>query len=640
MPGTILTRHATIEALKHCMRHRLYRALLSTVIIATSGYHALAFSDSLRCGREYEITARGSRELYGIDSLQQLVVTPTPFAHEPADIVRSRLSARFDVAIPSRIPDVATDETRTARLTSYDVATSTINPPDNTMAINRQGLIVCAINSRVMIFDTNGVRRVDRSLDAFFNGTLSTPSLSRFLCDPRVVYDEYARRFIITAMTCEGRSSTSQILLAVSKTENPLDGWWAYDIRPSQLSPNATSLWFDFPQVTTTATDVFITASLFDDSAGYDRSFVLELVKAPLLEGRQPSNVDRTVYLQLPGDPYAMYPVPGRGEASQNRAILISNGIGSSDQSTLTVFEFETSSTAPTRVTRTQVDVPTFRAPGFTPQPSSNILLSCFDQRGASAIMMSNRIHYVYTISGQGGRSAIMYVVLTKVGNMWRRSSSSVITRPAVSLAYPSIAPMQSTSDASDIVLSYTFAGANDNPGIGCVILDSMLRATPEVVVRRGDGPVDFQSLYEYGRWADYTTTVTDVSSSVPGVWTFAPYGNRFRSWNNLLTRVRLSDHTTRVDSDTQHSTAILLEVLSQPIEDDVVTLRYSIANPQRVTVNIISLDGYEYAPIIDGISDAGTSTIQRSISNLPAGVYLATLRTEHTTKACTFVKH
>lgn len=623
------------------MHHRLWRPLLLLALtIAVAGFRATASNDSLKCGIEFEITAIGSRELYGIDSLHQLVMTTTPFAHEPDSAIHSRINAQRDFARRSAIPDVARDESRTPRFTSYDVATSTINPPDNTMAVNTQGLIACAINSRVMIFDTAGVRTVDRSLDAFFNGSLTTPSLSRFLCDPRVVYDVYARRFIITAMTCEGRSSTSQILIAVSKSENPLDGWWAYSLRPSQVSPNATSLWFDYPQLTVTDSDVFISASLFDNAGGYVQALVMQLRKAPLQEGTQPTIADRTAYLQLPGDPYALYPVPNRGDAARDRAVLISNGFGSSDQSTLAVFEFVPSSSAPTRVTRTDVGVPIFRAAGFTPQPSSNILLSCFDQRGASAVVVSNRIHYVYTVSGQGGRSAIMYVVLSKSGTTWRRTSSSIITRSDVSLAYPSIAPLQQASDQPDIVLTYTFAGANDNPGIACMIIDSTLRQSTELILRRGDGPVDFQSLYEYGRWADYSTTVADISSSVPGVWSFAPYGNRSRSWNNLLTRVRLPDQPTSVSTDEPQATSALLTVVAQPIEDDVLTVRYAIDRPQRVTINLVTLDGYEYAPLVDGVSDAGTTTIQRSISNLPAGVYLATLRTEHATKTCTFVKH
>jgi hypothetical protein len=284
----------------------------------------------------------------------------TPFVHEPLDVMEKRRSIQqhgssdvdsmlqaFEVPLPS--------------ITSYDVATSTINPPDNTMAINTQGLLVCIINSRVVVMDTNGLRRADRSLDAFFSGSLSSPPLSRFLCDPRVVFDVFARRFFVTAMTCEGKSTTSQIVLAVSKSENPLDGWWAYQVRPSQLASNAQSVWFDYPQCTTTESALFITANLFDNTGNYVQSFAMELKKQPLLSGMQPSTADLTRYLQLDNDPYSIYPVPGTSDASSNRAVLISNGFGSSERSSLDVYEFTTSATSVTGVSNSRVSVPPFQ---------------------------------------------------------------------------------------------------------------------------------------------------------------------------------------------------------------------------------------------------------------------------------------
>ncbi len=576
--------------------------------------------DSSSCASGYEVRARGTLELVGIDSTDHADITMAPVLHEPLTMPRLRMEATR-ITMPDMEGVLRVDDGGRLNARSFDIATSTINPPDNAMAINTRGQIMCAINSRIIVVDTNGTRLVDRSLDAFFRGSLTPPPLARFLCDPRVIFDVLSRRFIVTAMTCEGRSSTSQILIAVSKTENPQDGFWAYDVRPAQLASNGSSFWFDFPNLTVTEHRLVLSANLFDESRNYAQSFVLDIRKQPLLDGVQPTDADRTRFMRLAGDPYAPYPV-GVSSNRSDRAVLISNGFGSSDQSILDLYEFTTSSTAATTVVRSQVAVPTFRAPGFSPQPSSNVLLSCFDQRGAGAVFVRDNLHYVFTVNGAGGRSEIMYVVLSNATGTWRVVTSSRIAQPARSLAYPSIAVLPSTSSPSSTlstVLTHTYAGAGDAPGVRAVLLDSALRVTSDVVVRSGDGPVDFQSLYEYGRWADYTTTVTDLSSTTPGVWTFAPYGNAARSWNNIVSRIRNTTPTT-VDNDLRID-EFLVTISPQPVED-IALIRVACQQPQRVTVRLVALQGGLSRIVLDTHLDAGATTFQCDVRELASGVY------------------
>jgi hypothetical protein len=88
-----------------------------------------------------DVRLLGAIELQGIESMVPTTEV-TPVIHEPLDVIKQRRSIQqhdssdvdsmlqtFEVPLPS--------------ITSYDVATSTINPPDNTMAINTQGLLAC-----------------------------------------------------------------------------------------------------------------------------------------------------------------------------------------------------------------------------------------------------------------------------------------------------------------------------------------------------------------------------------------------------------------------------------------------------------------------------------------------------------------
>lgn len=607
---------------------KMRAVLMMAVTIILMHSALLGQHDATSCASEYEVRARGTLELFGIDSTDHADITMAPVLHEPLTMPRLRMEATR-ITMPDMEGVLRVDDGGRLNARSFDVATSTINPPDNAMAINTRGQIMCAINSRIVVIDTNGTRLVDRSLDAFFRGSLSPPPLASFLCDPRIIFDVLSRRFIVTAMTCEGRSSTSQILIAVSKTENPQDGFWAYDVRPAQLASNGSSFWFDFPNLTVTEHRLVLSANLFDESRNYAQSFVLDIRKQPLLDGVQPTDADRTRFMRLAGDPYAPYPV-GVSTNRSDRAVLISNGFGSSDQSILDLYEFTTSSTEPTTVVRSQVTVPTFRAPGFSPQPSSNVLLSCFDQRGAGAVIVRDRLHYVFTVNGTGGRSEIMYVVLSDATGVWRLVGSTRISQPDRYLAYPSIAVLPSASSLSSTpstVLTHTYAGTGDAPGVRALLLDSTLRMTSDVVVRVGDGPVDFQSLYEFGRWADYTSTVADLSTSTPGVWVFAPYGNTARSWNNILTRIRHAPSITTVD-DRQQPIISDLAIDPQPV-DEVALIRITSQRSQRATIRLIALQGGSSCVAFDIRVDAGITTYRCDVRELAAGVYAIVMNTD-----------
>jgi hypothetical protein len=123
------------------MKNHLRCILLTVVSAALCTCQLVGLTDSLRCEIVSDVRLLGPVELQGIESIVSLTEL-TPFVHEPLVVLEKRRSIQqhgssdvdsmlqaFEVPLPS--------------ITSYDVATSTINPPDNTMAINTQGLLAC-----------------------------------------------------------------------------------------------------------------------------------------------------------------------------------------------------------------------------------------------------------------------------------------------------------------------------------------------------------------------------------------------------------------------------------------------------------------------------------------------------------------
>lgn len=510
----------------------------------------------------------------------------------------------------------------------FDAVTSTINPPDNAMAIGPRDLIVCAINSRVLIVDTAGTVRFSRGLDGFLMGSVNGPILSRIFCDPRVLFDQKSQRFIVMAMTCEGRSATSQLVFAVSRTDDPLGAWTVYQVRSSFSPPLTTQTWFDFPSIALTDSDIFVTANLFDDAFSYRQAVVVQINKEPLINGSATTPSDIRSYLSLADDPYALFPV-AVGNENERTMLAITNGFGNDEANAIRIYEFVGALREGTpSVDVSTVSVPTFQPPGFSAQPGSTVILTCFDQRGAGGVWLDNTLHYVFGVRAPSGSSAVMYLTLRRNGSLWRTVRSQRITRPNSNIAYPSIAAVRS-GGRQYVVLTYLYASATDNPGIAVRLIDSSLAVSPELVVRTGDGPVEFQSVDDFGRWADYTSTVS-APDGQSAVWLFAPYGNRNSTWSNLLARIDVAGPSTSVaEPDTRatdHSTAGSVRARSN---GDELVVDLVLPSDRSVTIDICDVTGAVLRRLYNGYARAGQSTVHHALNGVAHGAYIVVLRSD-----------
>jgi len=116
---------------------------------------------------------------------------------------------------------------------------------------------------------------VQQSLQTFFSvlpgpstPVLPNETLGSFTFDPKCIYDQYADRFIVIALEqwdiVDGDpSDESRILVAVSKTSDPNDGWW-YQAIYSKIAIGGSQTWADFPGIAIDDKAIYITANMFE----------------------------------------------------------------------------------------------------------------------------------------------------------------------------------------------------------------------------------------------------------------------------------------------------------------------------------------------------------------------------------------
>jgi uncharacterized protein YjdB len=132
-------------------------------------------------------------------------------------------------------------------------------PPDTHGAVD-SNYVVTATNTTVRIMTKTHTSISQVSLDNFWSPVLSGGGSF----DPRVHYDPYSARWIIVTV-CGGQSSSSSILIAVSKTSNPTSGWWMYKVGSTGASGTD---WLDYPNVGYNGKWLVVTGNYFSISGG------------------------------------------------------------------------------------------------------------------------------------------------------------------------------------------------------------------------------------------------------------------------------------------------------------------------------------------------------------------------------------
>ena len=139
-------------------------------------------------------------------------------------------------------------------------------PNDNDFAIGNNGMIISCVNTNILMLNDTGRALIQRSLSAFGN---ALGPLNRTY-DPRAIYDPIADRFIVVYL--QGTTSAdTRIIVAFSETNDPTKGWNLYQI-PGNITGDSS--WSDYPIISLSKTELFITVNRLRDNSGWKDGFI------------------------------------------------------------------------------------------------------------------------------------------------------------------------------------------------------------------------------------------------------------------------------------------------------------------------------------------------------------------------------
>ncbi|HOY31050.1 MAG TPA: hypothetical protein PKW80_04135 [Bacteroidales bacterium] len=296
-----------------------------------------------------------------------------------------------------------TDEKSTMTITpvvgtSYMANTSNGSSPlDNSLAISNGGWIVSVANKTIEYDDMNGNTVYYNDLISFINDASITG-----VCDPVVIYDAAADRFIFFCQTSP-ITSNSKILLFFSKTNNPNNGWWYYKLTGNPLDDDEG---FDYPKLAVSTNELYVTGNLFYEPAGtFDQAILYQINKN---NGYSGSTLHWQYWYDISGSPFTLLPVSYGQSGSYGPGCYLVSTIHSGS-SKIKFYNLTDDMSGNPSLDHYNVSTPSYSSAANSWQFGTTCKLDNGDCRALSGFYLNGIIHFVFHSDIGNGWNGINY---------------------------------------------------------------------------------------------------------------------------------------------------------------------------------------------------------------------------------------
>lgn len=497
-------------------------------------------------------------------------------------------------------------------------------PTDNHLAVSNGGKVISVVNSNILFYDALIDSVLDEiSLEAFFD-TLELPA-NKY--DPRVLYDPKQDRFILMCLSGSS-SSTSNIVIAFSSTNNPMDAWNLYELPGDPLED---TVWSDYPLVALTDDELFITVNwLIDDTLNtidswkflFRESVIWQIDKQRGYTGQ--STLETRYYNDIRHNNRAirnLCPIQGGSNTVGPNMYFLSNR--NFDVTNDTIFILEVTDLLDDPGTYLQINVRTTDEPyGLAPDGKMkfNRILQTNDSRVLSGYIEDNKIQFVgNTVNPDTLRAALYHGTITNM-NTSKDVSGVVIGVDSLDFGYPNIAYTGKYPGDDEALI--TFNHTDTFPGFSAVFFDSHAGYSDRITLKAGE---DFVAVLPglRQRWGDYSGSQRKYDE--PGkVWASGFYGERVG-----VSRI----NSTWISEIVSPDTATQPPVAVQPVERtpartfpnptaDVFSTEFEIAQEAFLNIALYDAAGRLVKTFIHDKVKGGKNQFTFSIAPLDAGIY------------------
>jgi len=485
-------------------------------------------------------------------------------------------------------------------------------PLDNTIAISDSNYIVAFINSKVGYFNTTGTLTYSKSIYSLINDA----SIVNDICDPKVIYDNVAKRFIFYAQTCDKVAANSKVIIGFSKFQNPAAGWYISKLNGDPY--NEGSFW-DYPKMGVSTTELFVTGNLFDAAGGnFTRAVIYQIPKAPGFAGTPITSA--TKYTAPSG--FTVVPA-GKGQSgSYGPGIYLASTSGvTTGSTTVKLYQITNTVASGSAMLNTyNVATTSYSTAGNAGQLGSTIQLNTGDCRGQDAFYLNGFVHFVHNIDVGSGYAGLCYYRINVNTLAITRATYKV---SGSDLGYPAIVSASNDSNDKSVAIAFNQVSDTSYPRTCVIGCDPAMNWSPMVAVKQGKGYVHYSwSTTATDRWGDYTGFAKNYGDPAASAWMAGMYGNTSHNWDQWIAKIYpASLKTTEVPTVIKEE-PISASVYPNPILD-FYQVKFDMPSRQKVVVNITDMQGKVVVELYNEIVEKGEKMLTFNRANLAPGVYL-----------------
>ncbi len=499
----------------------------------------------------------------------------------------------------------------------------TVTPTDNSVAVSNAGIVVSVDNATLEYYQEDGtpLAQVITWNDFLNNDT----SLVLGKYDPRVMYDNVHDRFITVILHGPLSKLRNKIIVAFSKTNNPLQGWNIYTLPGNPYSDTSFA---DYPSVGFTNNELFINVNLFKTIPpyNYNQSLIYQISlsngygASPTLDYKIWGD-SITTPTGLPG--FTIVPASnGLGKPMGPNMWFASTWPDGGDSNVyvyqITKELYDTSS----QLLSYAIPIPVFnicadaKMPGVLPNTVDSI--STGSSITQNAFYLDSTIHFTFDADIQNGYCGVNY------GRINLRTNTAQVKQFGINntwLTYPAVASFGSTDTSKEVVLAYVQADQNTLPQTAAVAVDKDMNFSAPIIVKTGDTTLDIIPGTE--RWGDYTGIHRRFknNSNIPEVWMAGAYSAtnaRPNSYNTWVAQLLNSLYPLAVGNINVKENVTLYPNPS----NNIFNIAYNNPQTQEVFIRLLDANGKIVLTIHNGLLPKGETKIQFNKGALNSGVY------------------
>ena len=488
--------------------------------------------------------------------------------------------------------------------------TNTGNSPlDNSIAISNDGYIISVANNSIEFYSTDGVMTYTNSIDGFFNDANITK-----VCDPVVIYDSGADKFIFFAQECSGASANSKLLICFSQTNDPNGKWWNYKLTGN---PSNNNTWFDYPKMAVSTNELYITGNSFSNSDVFQEALLYQIQKNNGFIG---GKLNWQYWSNITSSPFTLLPVSlgQQGNYGPGCYLVATKNTGSS---TIDLFDLtDDMSSSNEQLKHYSISTTPYSPAANANQLGTSTLLDNGDCRALSGFYLNGTIHFVFHSDYSGGYNGINY---NRLNIATQTNTSSKFGLVNYDYSYPSIASYSTSSTDQSVMIGFGRAGSSIYPEIRVVNCDNNMNWGSSVLVKSGTGYCKYTaSGNETERWGDYTGISRKHNNPTPTVWLNGMYGTTAKNWVTWIAEISDNGGTNSIESNTKTEN---YNQYPNPIYEEF-KLEFELDASISININIYDNQGKLIKELYSGSADAGMNHFTFNKSNLASGTYFLSI--------------